>query len=198
MGNNKPSIKYETVWGNPETTEEMIRMVADAGFNVIRIPVTWGQHQDLDYTIDGEWMDRVQTIVDWSLNAGMKVILNMHHDTGSEGWLRADTSRMESQTPRFVRTWGQICERFGDYDDRLAFEAFNELLDSDSRWNDPTEDACRAVNQLNQIFVDTVRASGKNNAERVLLCTTYAAAQEEGALSRFELPKDTAEHCLIA
>ena len=199
VGNHQPSEKYETAWGNPVTTREILQMIYDAGFDTIRIPTTWYPHMDdaNNYAIDEEWMARVQEVVDTSLEIGLRVILNVQHDTGENGWLRADLSKMEAQTPKFIRLWQQIAERFRDYGDELVFEGFNEILDSDSNWNNPTAEACEAVNQLNQIFVDTVRATGGNNAERVLIVNPYAATHDEDALSNFVLPTDTVEGCLI-
>ena len=198
IGNNQAASRYETAWCNPMTTQRMIDMVADAGFGVIRIPVSWGQHLDAANTIDEKWMSRVQTVVDWSLEAGLKVILNMHHDTGTDGWLRADPLQMDTQAPKFVRIWEQIAARFANYDDRLAFEGYNELLDSKNSWGAPSRIALDAANALNQMFVDTVRASGGGNAERILFCNTYAAAHDEGTLNGYVLPNDTAEKCLVA
>lgn len=198
IGNNKLPEKYETAWGNPVTTKKMLEMVADAGFDVIRIPVSWGQHLDADNGIDPRWMRRVQVLVDWSLDAGMKVILNLHHDTGADGWLRAEAKCITEQGGKFVRIWQQIAEQFADYDDRLAFEGYNELLDTKNSWYAPASHALDAANKLNQMFVDTVRATGGNNAERILICNTYAAANDQTTLNGYVLPMDTAEHCLIA
>ena len=47
-------LSSETSWGNPKTTKEMIDAIVDAGFNVIRIPITWDGHfgKAPDYKID--------------------------------------------------------------------------------------------------------------------------------------------------
>lgn len=73
-------LNAETAWGQPKTTKEMIDYVKEAGFTGIRIPVTWSSHMNDDYTIDEMWMDRVQEVVDYGLDAGLYVILNSHHD----------------------------------------------------------------------------------------------------------------------
>ena len=56
---------WETAWGNPVTTEKLIAKVIDEGFNVIRFPVSWRNHLDEapDYTIDENWMNRIQELV---------------------------------------------------------------------------------------------------------------------------------------
>ena len=74
-------LDSETMWGNPETTEEMIQELLFKGFRTLRIPVTWHNHFiDDNYTIDPKWMKRVKTIVDWGINNGLYVIINSHHD----------------------------------------------------------------------------------------------------------------------
>lgn len=39
-------LSSETSWGNPKTTKAMIKAVKNAGFNTVRIPVSWGNHLD--------------------------------------------------------------------------------------------------------------------------------------------------------
>ena len=74
----------ETSWGNPKTTKEMIDAVHDAGFNTIRIPVSWGKHTSgSEYTIDSAWMARVKEVVNYAYDDGMYVILNIHHDNSN-------------------------------------------------------------------------------------------------------------------
>ena len=61
-------VNVEMAWGNPRTTQEMIDMVIDQGFNVIRIPVSWGGQMGgaPAYNILPAWMDRVQEVVDYA------------------------------------------------------------------------------------------------------------------------------------
>ena len=45
LGNSLDSVGAdETAWGNPKVTENLIKSVKDAGFNTIRIPVTYLNH----------------------------------------------------------------------------------------------------------------------------------------------------------
>ncbi len=73
-------VGAETSWGNLLTTKPMIDLVKKAGFNVLRVPVSWGTHMDEDYVVDEAWMDRVQEVVDYGYDNGMYVILNTHHE----------------------------------------------------------------------------------------------------------------------
>ena len=194
----------ETAWGNPVTTRQMIAAVRERGFNTIRIPVTWAQFTDADGNVDETWMARVKQVVDWALDEGLYVILNVHHDTGEHGqdkvcWLIADTGTIDSVRERFTNLWTNIANEFKTYDNRLMFEGYNEILDMNNSWNAPTagDGAYDAVNELAQLFVDAVRSTGENNATRNLIVNTYVASCDLNALSRFVLPEDTVEDHLI-
>ncbi len=189
---------YETAWGNPATTPEIIQAVKDAGFGAVRVPVTFREHLDESGIIQPAWLSRMEEIVNYVLDAGMYCILNVHHDTGAEGWLRASSANFEQNSERYAGIWKQVSERFADYGEKLLFEGFNEMLDEKSEWNNPSADSLDAINRYNQLFVDTVRASGGNNARRNLVLTTYAAGSSQHLLDAFVVPTDTAEGHLIA
>lgn len=147
---------YETAWGQPVTTRELIHMFKEAGFNAIRVPVTWYPHigtleveggrwnrakwlESTDYRVDPVWMDRVREVVDYVIDEGMYCILNVHHDTGDHGdekngtaWLVAD--RFDASKDRYAALWQQIAETFRDYGEHLLFESYNEMLDSYDSW----------------------------------------------------------------
>ncbi|MBQ8296727.1 MAG: cellulase family glycosylhydrolase [Ruminococcus sp.] len=179
----------ETAWGNPKTTQAMIDSVKSAGFNAIRIPVTWGEHMNGN-TIDSAWMNRVQEVVDYAYDQDMFVILNMHHDdyvwfTPNEGEYAADSAKL-------CAIWTQISERFKDYGDRLLFEGMNEprTIGSSNEWMGGTPEERAVINKYEQDFVNTVRSSGGNNAERTLIITSYAASIEDSAINDVVVPND--------
>ncbi|MCL2500609.1 MAG: glycoside hydrolase family 5 protein [Defluviitaleaceae bacterium] len=187
---NTSVSEMELAWVNSLTTRETIDAVAEAGFNAIRIPVTWFKALDDDYNIREDWMERVQEIVDWSLDAGLKVMLNTHHENIVISLL--DENMMESQHI-LARIWQQIAYRFRDYDERLLFTSLNEprTYGSAAEWSGGTPLEHKNLNILNQLFVDVVRASGGNNAYRILSVPTYAASMEGSAQRGFELPTDS-------
>jgi len=191
---------YETAWGNPLTSQELIQTVADAGFKTIRLPVTW-DHQigpAPEYQVKRAWMDRVQAVVDYCMEAGVYCILNVHHDTGTDGWLHASQQDLEEDSAKFTALWTQIAQRFQNYGEKLIFEGFNEMLDEKNNWGYPGKQAIGVVNEFNQLFVDAVRATGGNNATRCLIVNTYAASNVDRMISDFVLPKDSAQHALMA
>ena len=192
------SADYEKAWGNPITTKEMITVVKKAGFNAVRVPVTWADHMDSSGNVDKEWMERVQEVVDYVISQDMYCILNVHHDGGSDGWIVADPDMVKKNGAKFSKLWKQIAVRFKNYGNKLSFESFNEVLDKNDNWNSSGKDAYRAINDLNQLFVDAVRATGGNNSKRNLIIQSYAASSDTGCLNNLSVPSDTAENHIIA
>lgn len=192
LGNTLDANDGETSWGNPVTTHEMIDEVAKAGFDVLRIPTTWEKHfveGDSEYKIDEEWMNRVQEIVNYAFDNDMYVILNCHHETE---WIKPATNEVDNILPKFSAMWKQIAERFKEYGDHLLFEGLNEprIIGGENEWGGGTEDGRKALDILNQAFVDTVRATGGNNETRALLIPSFAAAVTDTALRDMKIPDD--------
>lgn len=185
---------YETSWGQPVTTQEIIDDIYNAGFRTIRVPVTWYPHMDDNNQVDAAWMDRVQEVVDMVLShEDAYCIINVMHDTGTEGWLYADEAAYPEQTVKYQALWQQIATRFRDYDGRLLFESFNEILNAERSWTAPDagDGAYNAINMLQQDFVNTVRATGGNNEYRNLGITTYAAtANTDAPMAALTVPTD--------
>ena len=191
--------RFETGWGQPLTRPELMQMFADAGFGAVRVPVTWRQHMDADGKVDKEWMDRVEEVVNYVLDTGMYCILNVHHDTGAEGWLRADKAVYNNTKDRFITLWEQIAVRFKDYGPKLLFESFNEMLDAGNNWNEPkAASSYTYIDNYNQDFVNTVRATGENNARRNLVINDYCASSVSRAFSAMTIPEDIASGHIIA
>lgn len=157
----------ETIWQHVETTKQIIKTVHDQGFNTVRIPVTWGTMIDDEngYAINEKWMSRVQDIVDYCIEQDMYVIVNVHHDGAEQtGWLRIAAEDFDAVKEKYEAVWVQIAERFKDYDEHLIFESMNEVTGT----NDKIQQDVDRIMELNQIFVDIVRRSGSNNAQRWL------------------------------
>ena len=194
---------YETAWGNPQTTQAMIDSVKSQGFNAIRIPVTWSQHIDSNGKVDSKWMSRVKTVVNYCYNSGMYVIINVHHDTGEKGgdkvsWIFADSTTYNNTKAKFAGLWKSIATEFKDYGERLLFEGYNEMLDKNNSWNKPSSSSSyKPVNDYAQLFVDTVRSTGGNNAQRNLIVNNYVCSIYEETLNNFTLPNDSATGHLI-
>ncbi|MCL1861969.1 MAG: cellulase family glycosylhydrolase [Defluviitaleaceae bacterium] len=189
--------QMETAWtGGTYVTPQLINAIYAAGFNGIRIPVTWQKAMDDNFNIREDWMARVAAIVDYAVANDMFIMLNTHHD---DEIFRLHDRYMEESRRAVVRVWEQIATAFEGYSERLAFQGFNEprTRGSAAEWSGGTEEERKNLNELNQLFVDTVRATGGNNAERVLIVPTYAASASAAAQSGLVVPTDTVPDRII-
>ena len=198
---NADEMTLETVWCGIETSEAMFKAVRAAGFSTVRIPVSWHDHVDQNGIISQRWLSRVQQVVDWAMEQELYVILNIHHD--EDQFLPSD-AHFEESAQYVAVIWRQLAESFRDYDDRLIFESMNEprLIGSNYEWYfDSASAECRmaaeCLNRLNQLFVDTVRASGGNNEGRYLMVPGYDASPEGALNDYFLLPADAADNRII-
>lgn len=192
--------KTEELWNNPPTTRRLIDTVADAGFGSIRIPVTYVNHIDDNGNIDKAWLKRVAQVVDYALDNDLYVIINVHHDTGHEGWICADQSTYKTDLKNFLNIWEQVAAYFKNYDHRLLFQSTNEILNNDNNWdwNSAWKDF-RVVHDMNQQFINMVRKTGGKNQNRYLVMSTWGASSDSCQIEQmfYKSFKDTAKDRLI-
>lgn len=197
LGNTLEATGGETAWGNPYTTREMINCVKKLGFTTIRIPVSWLMHGDGkygDYHIAKEWLDRVETVVNYALDAGLYVMINEHYDSGAFNDLSA--AKREAQLKKAEVMWRQIAIRFRDYDRRLIFAGFNENYhEADATLNGSAE-TLESQNLLLERFVKTVRETGGRNAYRYLAVQAYET-NIPSRLQHLRLPEDSVKRLLV-
>ncbi len=197
-------LDIEKAWAGVKTTEEMIDTIHKAGFNTLRLPVSWHNHVDENFIINTPWLDRVQEVADWAIERGMYVIINIHHDN-EKGYLYPTNEYYDTAEKYITTIWQQVAERFKDYDEHLIFEAMNEPRPkgtSQEWWFNSGDKFCQEVavciGKLNQAFVNTVRATGSNNATRYLMVPAYCASPDAATNTTwFQLPQDTVENKLI-
>ncbi|MCR4840775.1 MAG: glycoside hydrolase family 5 protein [Lachnospiraceae bacterium] len=197
----------ETLWGQPVTTKEMIDGLKTAGFDSIRIPVAWTKYMDNistgDYTINPEFLDRVEEVVGWCRDAGLIVMINDHWDGGWWGMFGSE-DQSEEAFKLYESMWSQIAERFKDYDEFLVFEGGNEEFGT--RFNDSingvvgklsTEECYEMVTKVTQKFVDTVRAGEGYNKNRFLLIPGFNTNIDQTIDDKYVMPTDTVEGKLL-
>lgn len=180
--------------------EELTEVYLDQGCNVFRLPVTWTPFVDDDtFKIDEAWLEAVKTEVDYILSRGAYCILNTHSDYlnfsfvgdhWEDQWM--ETQYQEYVDARFTAIWTQIAEYFKDYPQQLIFEPFNEPT---MNWyagvdfeNWQIRQAAR-INDMNQLFVNTVRSTGGSNTTR-FLCLPTAYYCTHDFLDNLKLPDD--------
>ena len=191
---------WETGWGNPPVTREYIESLAADGFKTVRVPVAWDTYARSG-RIEADKLKRVGQIVDWITSAGMFCVVNIHWDGG---WIDSDDKRRFGKTyhtfsadaeRKYQSYWTQIADYFADRDQRLVFEAFNEESNFDRAGSE--RQAYATLAHVNQLFIDTVRSTGGNNAKRLLIIAGYNTDFEKTMNGKFILPKDTIPHKLF-
>lgn len=199
-GDGDPS-KYYTCWGSPKITQKMIQGYKDLGFKSLRVPVHWFNMMASDYTPSQDYIKVVKEVVDWALQAGLYVIVNLHHDNDVlfKNW----PNNKETSMKNYKTIWTTVAKAFREYDDHLILESLNEEGCWDSiynRWGDGSgkSNVFNLLNEINQAFVDLVRKDGGNNAKRTLLIAGYCTDFKETSDSAFKMPSDPANNMAVS
>lgn len=151
----------------------------NVGFQNVRLPVKWHYHtmKEAPYTIDAEWLARVDTIIDMAIDNGLLVVLNAHH----EDWL-IDHFYEPDSLDRFVAIWSQVSDYFQDKTDSLVFEIINEpyfTLDS------------LEVDSINHLCLAEIREN--NPTRNVMICSGEQGNNDSGGseiITNLNLPDD--------
>jgi len=202
----------ETSWQKTKTSQALIDYVKSLGFRSVRIPCSWYIHcpnrTSGDYTIDASWMARVKEIVTYCVNAGLFVELNDHWDSG---WLEElgftsstsaytsvvdDEDYINGKIEILKNLWTQIATEMKDFDHHLIFAGLNEPFQNYNLFNGRAESLTPILLKYNQAFVDAVRATGGNNANRVL-AVQGPATNIDNTVNYFKMPTDAVQNKLM-
>lgn len=203
-------LSCETSWQSTKTTQAIIDYVKASGFKSVRIPCSWYIHSDKNnnYTINADWMSRVKEIVSYCINDGLFVELNDHWDSGWLEELGFTSSTSEytdiSDNEDYINgkieilknLWTQIATEMKDFDYHLIFAGLNEPFQNYSLFNGRAESLTPVLLKYNQAFVDAVRATGGNNAERVL-AVQGPATNIDYTVNYFTMPTDNVDNKLM-
>jgi endoglucanase len=194
------TTSWETGWGNPRISKAYVQALAALGFKTVRVPVAWDTYA-VDGRIQPEKLARVGEVVDWITRAGMFCVLNIHWDGG---WIDSSNKARFAATyatfspeaeKKYRAYWSQISNFFAGKSEKLLFEALNEETNFE-RAGSP-QNAYATLTHVNQLFIDTVRSTGGNNAKRLLIVTGYSTDIMKTCSSDYKLPSDTAPHKLF-
>ena len=176
-------------------TDAPFQKLASVGAKTVRIPTTWTDHMDENYTINADYLNEVAGCVDKAIAAGLNVILNTHHDSFETdlGNAAKDEEAYKKDSTIIVRLWDQVATKFAGYSDKLIFETFNEIHAGDN-WNSASDAEYALLNQWNQWAVDAIR---KTNPTRWIGVAGYAA-NIDMTIEHFVLPTDAANKLMVA
>nr|ALF95239.2 cellulase [Paenibacillus sp. M33] len=179
LGNSLDAVGAdETAWGNPRITKELIQKIAAEGYKSIRIPVTWDSHIGAapSYTIEPAYLNRVQEVVQWALDEGLYVMINVHHD--SWVWISHMEKNHDEVLARYNAIWTQIAEHFKNQSNKVMFESVNEPRFTDGGTTDEAKQL-EMLEELNLSFHKIIRESGGVNATRPLVLSTLEASPSQ-------------------
>jgi endoglucanase len=191
---------WETGWGNPLITREYVQSLAHLGFKTVRLPVAWDTYAE-DGRIQPDRFARVSEVVHWIIEAGMFCVLNIHWDGG---WIDSDVKEHYPTTfhtfsaeaeKKFRSYWEQISTFFAGQNEKLIFEGLNEETNFENEGS--PQKAYATLTRVNQLFIDTVRKTGGNNAKRLLIVTGSSTDITKTCNPNYKMPKDTVLHKLF-
>jgi endoglucanase len=141
---NRLDAPEEGAWG-PVLSESDFPRIAARGFDHVRLPVRFSAHaaKAPPYAIDSDFIARVDWAVEQALQAGLSIVIDLHHYEE----LFADPA---AEGRRFVGLWEELSEHYAGFPDAVAFELVNEpqaQLDAE-RWNGLFPMALARVRQL--------------------------------------------------
>ncbi len=168
----------ETAWGNPVVTRELLHAVREQGFDSIRIPLTlfrrYSTGADGQCVIDEEWLARYKEVVDWAVEEGFYVMVNIHHDSWI--WLKYwDGDKASEEYVRFVQMWEQLAEYLKEEPEQVCFETINEPdFEGES-----DEEKQKKLDAINLAAYHAIRDRGGNNSSRMIVMPTLWTNHEK-------------------
>lgn len=200
---NAGGLGAETAWQSTLTTKALIDFVKAQGFKSVRIPTSWvmGHITDAEnMTIDPAWLARVKEIVDYCISDGLYVFINDHWDGGwievegfsktSSSYEAVDETIIADKVNKLKKLWTNIATYFKDYNEYLMFAGLNEPFQEYSLFSTRHSELTPILERYNQAFVDAVRATGGNNAKRVLI-VQGPSTNISSTVNYFNMPTDT-------
>ncbi len=202
---NTFSALVEGNWA-PVVYEQYFIDLKQAGFNNVRIPMDFYGNRTSgtttqysiaantsddyngtidDYIVDQEYLNRIEEVVNWSLNQGLVTIIDFHgaqlkseflytfSDSNTQ-YTHPSSAKRAADLDKFNSIWNQISNRFKTYSENLLFEIVNEPY---------FEVGALEMDALNTMIISTIRISGENNSTRNIIITgggvnSYNAPQQ--------------------
>lgn len=160
-----------------ENLHTIFKNIRSSGYESVRIPITWiGHWNEETKQVEEEYLDQIGEVVNIAIREDVAVVLTMYHDSWE--WL-CDISNQEETFQLYQTIWSQIANYFKGYDLKVSFEGINEPYFDNKTY----DEQLKILNQLHTVFVDTVRKTGGNNSNRILLLSTLNSAITEEATS---------------
>jgi aryl-phospho-beta-D-glucosidase BglC (GH1 family) len=180
----------DTLWGNPAITLQQIQAIKQAGFTTVRLPTSWDQYANQTTgQISPQWLAHVKQVVQWCVDNGLYVMVNIHWDGG---WLENNvtTKAQASVNAKQKAYWEQIATTLRDFDEHLVFASANEPAVSDAT-------GMSVLLSYHQTFINAVRSTGGRNAYRVLVVQGPSTDIDKTYSLMNTMPTDTVPNKLM-
>lgn len=149
----------EGAWGLT-LTETDFRLISEAGFQCIRLPVRWSAHanEKAPYTISPDFFKRIDWVLEQAKANRLYVVLNIHHFEE----IMVDP---ENNRERLLALWEQIATHYADYPGWLLFELLNEPRDKITAelWNQYLEETLTVIRKSNPKRMVVIGPANWNN-----------------------------------
>ena len=163
----------ETGWGNPPITQQQFDLLKANGVNAVRIPIRYdgtvanGGHLINAATaqIDPAWLARIQQVVQYAINDGMYVTINIHYDPGTT----LTGAAQDTANAKHRAFWEQIATAMRGFDEHLMFASLNETSAVDVT-------STVTLMRYHQSFINAVRSTGGKNVYRTLVIQSPSAS----------------------
>lgn len=148
FGNLLDAKPDEGAWtGGQRIQPADFELAKAAGFDSVRLPVRFSAHaaDAAPYAIEPAFLARVDEVVRWGLDRGLRVVLVFHH---YEEIHRDPRGHQE----RFLAIWRQLAAHFQGAPDGLYLELLNEPSGqlTAARWNGLLAEALRAIRAIDR------------------------------------------------
>lgn len=152
--------------------DEYFRIIKEAGFQHVRIPIRWSAHAEVDspYTVEINFTNRIKHVINVALAHDLFTVINIHH-------YEEICQNPSAHKDRFLTLWRQISTIFQDYPPELLFEILNEPHDN------------LTPDLWNQYFSAALEIIRQTNPSRTVIIGT-ANWGGIGALSALDIPED--------
>lgn len=173
--------KADCGWNNC-IDDSYFKIIKDAGFNSIRLPVRWPADaaRSAPYTIDEGRLSGVKDDIEKAMEQGLAVIVNFHHYmemNNAAANYASSKSNYDKEKARFLGMWEQVAKELDSYPDSLlVLEIFNEPHDMKNE-------------QVNDLMNSAYEVIRKNAPKKTIMF-------EAGGYSKFaniknlEMPED--------
>ena len=123
---------------NTFITEADIKRISEWELDHVRLPIDYELIRNNDDTYIESGFGYIDSCLEWCGKYKLNMILDLHKTAGfSFDRDGGDFFESAALQKKFISLWDELAKRYGKYDNRLAFELLNEVVDDsvEAIWN---------------------------------------------------------------